>query len=136
MEQNPEWSHGLAGIASIDDVLHFAIQHGMLTQSEENAMSKKEAAITVRMNHWVKEEAEKRISMLGLSVSTLINVLYRQIVYRGDVPEEMMKLEDKMKGMSEERFDALMRESLAQSEKGELIDASEAVEELTEMFKP
>ncbi len=132
MEQNPELSHELT---SIEDVLHFAIQRGMLTSSEENAMQKKEAAITVRMNRWVKEEAEKRISMLGLSVSTLVNALYRQIVYHGDIPEEMLKLEDETKEMSEEEFEAMMSESFSQSEKGELIDASEAIEELSGMFK-
>ena len=65
MEQNPELSRGPTNVTSIEDVLHFAIQYGMLSPSEENTMQKKEAAITVRMNHWVKEEAEKRISMLA-----------------------------------------------------------------------
>ena len=135
MEQNPELSRSPTNATSIEDVLHFAIQHGMLSPSEENAMQKKEASITVRMNHWVKEEAEKRISMLGLSVSALVNALYRQIVYHGDIPEEMLELEGEIKNSGEEEFEAMMRESFCQSEKGELIDADEAIEELKGMLK-
>ena len=45
----------------------------------------KKATVHVRIEPDVKQEAEKILSILGLSPSQAINILYRQIMLRGEI---------------------------------------------------
>lgn len=51
-------------------------------------MLNKSATITVRIEPKLKKEAEDVLDQLGISVSTMINMLYRQIARRKAIPFE------------------------------------------------
>lgn len=46
----------------------------------------KSATITVRIDQKTKEDAERIIDSLGLSVSTAIDLYYKQIALKGGIP--------------------------------------------------
>lgn len=49
-------------------------------------MARKTASVSVRVEPELKEQAEKILNELNVSVSDLITVLYRQIVIKQGVP--------------------------------------------------
>ena len=51
---------------------------------EEQRM--KEDTVCVQVEHEVKKEAEAILQKLGVPVSVLINSLYREIIYRKEIP--------------------------------------------------
>lgn len=57
-------------------------------------MSNKTATISVRIEPELKEQAEKILNDLNVSVSELISVLYKQIVIKQGIPFPIDLLED------------------------------------------
>ena len=92
-------------------------------------MAVKSANVTARVEPEVKMEAEAIIDQLGLSVSTVINSLYRQIILKKGIPYALTipKAQDEM---TRAEFDAMMETGFAQARNGESIPAEEAFDQL------
>lgn len=89
-------------------------------------MSIKSSNVVARVEPEIKEQAEEILSKLGISVSSGINMFYRQIImwnglpFRPSIPTNRpIALED----MTKEAFDAKMARGLAQANAGEGTDA-------------
>ena len=95
-------------------------------------MAVKSANVTARVEPEVKAEAEAIIDQLGLSVSAVINSLYRQIILRNGIPYTLTipnapKARDEM---TRAEFDTMMETGLAQAKDGDSIPADEAFRQL------
>ncbi len=95
-------------------------------------MSVKSANVTARVEPEVKLEAEAIIAELGLSVSAVINSLYKQIILKNGIPYTLTipsapKARDEM---TKAEFDAMMETGLNQAKNGDSIPADEAFAEL------
>lgn len=80
----------------------------------------KNANVSVRVEPEIKEQAEAYMSQLGLPVSVVINALYRQIIRTKGIPFPLSlnpSLPVRSK-MTDEEFNEMMTESLAQAESG------------------
>lgn len=91
-------------------------------------MAAKTANVMARVEPDVKEQAEMIMSKLGLSTSSVINALYRQIIYRNGLPFSLtlpasIPARDTM---TDEEFDAMMARGLAQAKAGEGASLDEA----------
>ncbi|MCD7763090.1 MAG: type II toxin-antitoxin system RelB/DinJ family antitoxin [Lachnospiraceae bacterium] len=95
-------------------------------------MAVKSANVTARVEPEVKSEAEAIISELGLSVSTVINSLYKQIILRRGIPYTLtLSVEPKpVSEMSKAEYDLMMKTGLEQAKNGESLDADEVFDEL------
>ncbi len=89
-------------------------------------MAVKSANVIARVEPEVKKEAESIISELGLSVSSVINSLYKQIIMKKGIPYSLTlsstpKAYDEM---TREEFDSMMESGLRQAKNGEgtLVD--------------
>lgn len=90
-------------------------------------MSAKTANVVARVEPEVKEQAEAILDSLGVSASTVINMLYRQIVMTRSIPFSV-SLPARPKAvdeMTDEEFDAMMEHGLAQA----MADQSTPVDE-------
>ena len=81
----------------------------------------KDATVSARVECGVKAEAEDILQRLGISVSVVINSLYRQIIYRRGVPFALtIPAEPKtLDVMTQAELDARLEHSYAQSLAGE-----------------
>ncbi len=95
-------------------------------------MAVKSANITARVEPEVKSEAEKIIAELGLSVSTVINSLYRQIILRKGIPYSLTLPQEPraVEEMSKTEFDLMLETGLTQAQRGESLPADEAFAEI------
>lgn len=91
-------------------------------------MAAKTANVLVRVEPDVKERAEAIMEKLGVPVSTVINMLYKQIITTGSihfslsVPNVPVARDE----MGTAAFDAMMREGLAQAQSGQGLPLYEA----------
>lgn len=95
-------------------------------------MAVKSANVSARVEPEVKAEAEAIIDQLGLSVSAVINSLYKQIILNRGIPYSLTipsapRARDEM---SRAEFDAMMETGLTQAKNGESIPADEAFDTL------
>lgn len=95
-------------------------------------MAVKSANVTARVEPEVKLEAEAIIDQLGLSVSAVINSLYKQIILKNGIPYTLTipsvpKARDEM---TKAEFDTMMETGLNQVKNGESIPAEEAFDQL------
>ena len=109
----------------------------------------KSSNVVARVEPNVKEEAEAVLSKLGISVSSAINMFYRQIIlwkglpFRPAVPvgNPVSNPDDNTAGysagnlieldeMTKEEFDAKMARGLAQAKNGEGVPADEFLKSL------
>ena len=80
-------------------------------------------SITIRIDDEVKQEAEKLFDKLGFSISGAINVFFRQAIRDQAIPFSIRAK------TADEKYDEyfnphnlkILRESIAQSERGEII---------------
>ena len=97
-------------------------------------MSNKTATVTVRMEPEIKEKAEKIMEELGLPVSVVINMFYRQIIAKNGIPFALtipgIPDEDTM---SETELDAMLERGYQQSLNGETTSAEEIFARLMEL---
>ena len=112
-------------------------------------MAIKSSNVVARVEPDVKEEAEAVLSKLGISVSSAINMFYRQIIlwkglpFRPAVPvgNPVSNPDDNTAGnsagnlieldeMTKEEFDAKMARGLAQAKNGEGVPADEFLKSL------
>ena len=73
--------------------------------------------LTIRIDENIKQEAETLFSRIGLTMSTAINVFFRQAIREQSIPFELKPYDDYYTG---ENLASLKR-SIAQSERGEVI---------------
>ena len=94
-------------------------------------MAIKSANVAARVEPEIKEQAEAIMSKLGISVSTAINMFYRQVIlqngmpFRVYIPSHLPAARD---AMTEEEFDLRMAKGLAQAK----TDKSRPVDEVFE----
>ena len=97
-------------------------------------MSNKTATVTVRIEPEIKEKAEKIMEELGLPVSVVISMFYRQIIAKSGIPFPLnipgIPDED---AMSEQEFDAMLERGYQQSLNGETTPAEEIFARLMEI---
>ncbi len=95
-------------------------------------MSAKSANVSVRVEPEIKNEAEEIISELGLSVSAVINSLYKQIILHNGLPYSLTipRPPKSVDEMSKAEFNAMMETGLAQAENNESMPADNAFSEL------
>ena len=125
-------------IANRKYVLQSAVHYEMLYSKRAQAMSKKSAAITVRINADKKEEAEAILAQLGLPSSIVIDALYHQIILRGEIPSEMLQSNLGIKNtgaMGKEEFDALLQKGYDEALEGDSIGVRDAFKEIRRMCK-
>ncbi|MCD8159284.1 MAG: type II toxin-antitoxin system RelB/DinJ family antitoxin [Clostridiales bacterium] len=95
-------------------------------------MAVKSANVTARVEPNVKLEAEAIIEKLGLSVSAVINSLYKQIILKNGIPY-MLTIPSAPKARDEmtvAEFDAVMKTGFEQAKNGSSIPAEEAFDQL------
>lgn len=95
-------------------------------------MATKSANVTARVEPEVKYEAEQIISELGLSVSSVINSLYKQIIIKKGIPYPLTlnAIPNSVAEMSKSEFDAMMKKGLDQAKNGESMPIEEAFDDL------
>ena len=91
-------------------------------------MASKAANALARVEPEVKEQAETIMSMLGISASTVINMLYKQIIMTRSIPFSLTVpfaplARDEM---NENAFNSMMENGLAQLKAGQGISLEDA----------
>ncbi len=95
-------------------------------------MAVKSANVMARVEPEVKIEAEQIISELGLSVSAVINSLYKQIILKKGIPYTLTlsSVPKSYDEMSKAEFDLMLETGLSQAKQGESISADKVFEDL------
>lgn len=97
-------------------------------------MAIKSANVMARVEPDLKAEAEEIMAQLGLSASTVINTLYRQIVLCRGIPYSLTipRTIPARDSMTKEEFDAMMSTGLAQAKAGQGMDVDDAFKKIRE----
>ncbi len=95
-------------------------------------MATKTANVLARVEPEVKADAEKIMADLGVPVSVVINMLYKQIILQRKIPFEVSLPESPVARyeMTKEVFDRMMLEGLRQAQENEAEDAKCALEDI------
>lgn len=93
-------------------------------------MASRTANVTARVEPEIKEQAEAVMAKLGLPVSTVINMLYREIILWDGLPFRPSVPPKARNEMSEEEFNARMAVGFEQAKKGMSRPADEVFERL------
>ena len=95
-------------------------------------MAAKTANVLARVEPEVKEQAEAIMSKLGIPASTVINMLYKQIIMTRSIPFPLSvpNMPIARDEMDKATFDAMMSEGLAQAKAGQGLPLDEAFDEL------
>ena len=94
-------------------------------------MAVKTANVSVRVEPSIKEEAESVLDRLGISSSTVINMLYRQIImlqgipFQATIPAPLTREE-----MDDATFNGIMQRGLDEAKAGKGRPASEVIANL------
>lgn len=91
-------------------------------------MATKTANVLARVEPDVKEQAEAIMAKLGVPASTVINMLYRQIIMTRSIPFSLSIPDAPIARdeMDAAAFDAMMGEGLAQARAGQGLPLNEA----------
>ena len=97
-------------------------------------MATKTANVLARVEPDVKEQAEAIMAKLGIPASTVINMLYRQIIMTRSIPFSMSLPQTPVARdeMDTAAFDAMMQEGLSQAKDRQGVSLDEATEQLAE----
>lgn len=95
-------------------------------------MAAKTSNVLARVEPDIKEQAEAVLAQLGVPVSTVINMLYRQIILTQGIPFRLAvptvpKARDEM---SKAEFDAMMETGFAQAQAGQGVTLDECFRQL------
>lgn len=95
-------------------------------------MATKTANVLARVEPEVKEQAEAIMAKLGIPASTVINMLYKQIILTRSIPFSLSLPSAPMARdeMDEETFNTMMKAGLTQAKRGEGIPLNEAFDRL------
>lgn len=91
-------------------------------------MAAKTANVLARVEPEVKEQAERIMNMLGIPASTVINMLYKQIIMTRSIPFSLTvpaapAARDEMDAAA---FNAMMEQGLSQAKAGQGISLDDA----------
>lgn len=91
-------------------------------------MAAKTANVLARVEPDVKEQAEAIMGKLGIPASTVINMLYKQIIMTRSIPFPLALPQAPIARdeMDAAAFDAIMEEGLAQAKAGQGVPLDEA----------
>ena len=94
-------------------------------------MAFKTANVSVRVEPEIKEEAELVLEKLGISSSTLINMLYRQIIMQQGIPFQLsipapLTRDD----LDEKKFNAVMQRGIDEAKAGKGRPAADVIDDL------
>lgn len=97
-------------------------------------MATRSANVNVRVEPDIKEQAEAILERLGVSVSSFINMTYRQVIMKGGIPFSVtvppsFRTRDTM---TDAAFDQMIAEGLRQAKAGESLPAEEAFDRILE----
>ncbi len=95
-------------------------------------MATKTANVLARVEPDVKQQAEEIMSQLGIPVSVVINMLYKQIIMKKGIPFSL-SLSDApatLDEMDTAAFNAIMEKGLTQAKNGESLDAEKVFSSL------
>lgn len=95
-------------------------------------MATKTANVIARVEPDIKEQAEKIMEQLGIPVSVLINMLYKQIILKKGVPFSISLVNEPtaVSEMSKAEFDVMMERGLQQAKEGKARPARDVFAEL------
>ena len=95
-------------------------------------MAAKTANVLARVEPDVKEHAEAIMAKLGVSASTVINMLYKQIIMTRSIPFSLSipSAPIARDEMDSAAFDAMMEAGLAQARAGQGLSLDEATKQL------
>lgn len=96
-------------------------------------MQSKTANVTARIQPEIKKQAEEVLKKIGIPVSVLIDSLYRQIIMTNGIPYPLtvpapLTLDE----MSEQQFNAVMKQGLFQAKAGQGSDAEKVFADIEE----
>ena len=91
-------------------------------------MAAKTANVLARVEPDVKEQAEAIMAKLGIPASTVINMLYKQIIMTRSIPYPLALPQAPIARdqMDTAAFDAMMEEGLSQAKAGQGVPLDEA----------
>ena len=91
-------------------------------------MATKTANVLARVEPDVKEQAENIMNMLGVPVSTVINMLYKQIIMTRSIPFSLSVPAAPLARdeMDTAMFNAMMEKGLAQAKAGQGVNLDDA----------
>ena len=95
-------------------------------------MAGKTANVTARIQPDIKEQAEAILERLGIPVSVLIDMTYRQVIMRDGVPFSL-DIPDKLitrDTLTKVEFDTMMQNGLAQAKRDDSVSIDEAFRQL------
>lgn len=95
-------------------------------------MAAKTANVLARVEPEVKEQAERIMNMLGIPASTVINMLYKQIIMTRSIPFSLTvpaapAARDEMDAAA---FNAMMEQGLSQAKAGQGVSLEDAISAL------
>jgi len=95
-------------------------------------MATKTANVLARVEPDVKEQAEAILAKLGIPASTVINMLYKQIIMTNSIPFSLSVPDapTARDEMDKATFDAMMGAGLAQAKAGQGVSLDEAFSQL------
>ena len=95
-------------------------------------MATKTANVLARVEPDVKEQAEAIMAKLGIPASTVINMLYKQIIMTRSIPFPLSLPQAPIARdeMDTATFDAMMEAGLAQAKTGQGLSLDEATKQL------
>ena len=95
-------------------------------------MATKTANILARVEPGVKEDAEAIMAQLGVPVSVVINMLYKQIILTKSIPFPLALPPRPLarEEMDDETFHAMMKRGLEEAQAGDSRPAAEVFAEL------
>lgn len=99
-------------------------------------MATKTANVLARVEPEVKEKAESIMAQLGIPASTVINMLYKQIIMTKSIPFSLSIPTTPLARdeMNDVEFDAIMEKGLTQAKNGESSSAVDFISELRQEF--
>ncbi len=95
-------------------------------------MATKTSNVMARVEPHVKEEAEQVMNQLGISASTVINMLYKQIIMTQSIPFSLTIPKDYIARdeMSKSEFDNMIAKGIKQAKDGQTQSLDEAFDEI------
>ena len=90
-------------------------------------MATKTANVLARVEPDVKQQAEEIMSQLGIPVSVVINMLYKQIIMKKGIPFSLSlpSAPVTLDEMDEATFNSIMENGLKQAKNGESLNAED-----------
>lgn len=100
-------------------------------------MASKTANVLARVEPDVKEQAENIMAQLGIPVSVVINMLYKQIILTRSIPFSLSLPARPLfrEEMDDAAFHAMMQEGYEQAKEDDSFPAEEAFDELRREFR-